>query len=72
MMPEEFPPDAVLASTAENVSWGWIDAERTPVLQVKSGQTIRIDTVSHQGVNTTQDPVDLFGAAGCHRDLSES
>lgn len=64
MVLNRFSPDEVLASTAETVSWGWISAERAPVLQVQSGQTIRIDTVSHQGVNTARDPVDLFAAAG--------
>jgi acetamidase/formamidase len=56
--------DAHLRSTPENVSWGWIAADRQPVLSVKSGQTIRIDTVTHQGINTAKDPVAFFGAAG--------
>jgi len=56
--------DATLRSTPETVSWGWIAADRAPVLRVKSGQTVRIDTVSHQGLNTTRDPVAFFGAAG--------
>jgi acetamidase/formamidase len=56
--------DAHLRSTPENVSWGWIAGDRQPVLSVKSGQTIRIDTVTHQGINTAKDPVAFFGAAG--------
>jgi len=56
--------DATLRSTPETVSWGWISADRAPVLRVKSGQTVRIDTVTHQGLNTTRDPVAFFGAAG--------
>ena len=56
--------DATLRSTPETVSWGWISADRAPVLRVKSGQTVRIDTVSHQGLNTPRDPVAFFGAAG--------
>jgi len=56
--------DATLRSTPETVSWGWIAADRAPVLRVKSGQTVRIDTVSHQGLNTPRDPVAFFGAAG--------
>jgi acetamidase/formamidase len=55
---------AHLRSTPETVSWGWIAADRTPVLRVKSGQTVRIDTVTHQGLNTDRDPVAFFGAAG--------
>ena len=56
--------DATLRSTPETVSWGWIAADRAPVLRVKSGQTVRIDTVTHQGLNTPRDPVAFFGAAG--------
>ncbi len=57
-------PDAILRSTPDTVSWGWIAADRAPVLRVKSGQTIRIDTVTHQGINTKDDPVTFFGRAG--------
>jgi len=56
--------DAHLRSTPQNVIWGWIAADRAPVLRVASGQTVRIDTVTHQGINTPQDPVTFFGAAG--------
>jgi acetamidase/formamidase len=54
----------ILRSTPETVSWGWIAADRAPVARVKSGQVMRIDTVTHQGLNTGQDPVAFFGAAG--------
>jgi acetamidase/formamidase len=53
-----------LPSTPATVSWGWIAADRGPVLRVKSRQTVRIDTVTHQGLNTDRDPVAFFGAAG--------
>jgi acetamidase/formamidase len=55
---------AILRSTPETVSWGWIAADRAPVARVKSGQVVRIDTVTHQGLNTRLDPVAFFGAAG--------
>jgi acetamidase/formamidase len=55
---------AILRSTPETVSWGWIAADRAPVARVKSGQVMRIDTVTHQGLNTSQDPVAFFSAAG--------
>jgi acetamidase/formamidase len=54
----------ILRSTPETVSWGWIAADRAPVARVKSGQVMRIDTVTHQGLNTGEDPVAFFGAAG--------
>ncbi len=56
--------EAILRSTPATVSWGWIAADRAPVARVKSGQVLRIDTVTHQGLNTNQDPVAFFGAAG--------
>lgn len=63
-MSEPNKPDATLCSTPDTVSWGWIAADRGPVLRVKSGQTVRIDTVTHQGINTKDDPVTFFGRAG--------
>jgi len=57
--------DAVkLRSTPETVSWGWIAADRAPVLRVKSGQSVRIETVTHQGINNKEDPVTYFAKAG--------
>ena len=56
--------EVILRSTPATVSWGWIAADRAPVARVKSGQRLRIETVTHQGLNTDQDPVALFGAAG--------
>jgi acetamidase/formamidase len=57
-------PDATLRSTPETVSWGYIAANLPPVLRIESGQTVRIDTISNQGVNTPKDPATFFGAAG--------
>src|SRR3954470_24919073 len=56
--------DAHLRSTPETVVWGYLPAGRAPVLTVRSGQTVRIDTVSHQGLINGTDPVKFFGAAG--------
>ena len=56
--------DAHLRSTPETVVWGYLPAGRAPVLTVRSGQTVRIDTVSHQGVNNGIDPRQFFGAGG--------
>jgi acetamidase/formamidase len=57
-------PDVIVRSTPETVSWGWIAADRAPVARVKPGQRLRIETVTHQGLNTGEDPVAFFGAAG--------
>ncbi|MBN9320346.1 MAG: acetamidase/formamidase family protein [Caulobacterales bacterium] len=51
-----------LGSTPQTVIRGEINNTRTPVLRVKSGQTVRIDTVSHAGA--TEEAVSFFGGAG--------
>jgi acetamidase/formamidase len=57
-------PDVTLRCNPETVSWGYIAANLPPVLRIESGQTVRIDTVSNQGLNTPKDPATFFGAAG--------
>jgi hypothetical protein len=56
--------DAHVRSTPETVVMGELPAVRKPVLTVQSGQTVRIDTISHQGLNSGMDPVKFFGTAG--------
>src|SRR6202040_1566503 len=57
-------PDATLRSTPQTVVWGYITADLPPALTIKSGQTVRIDTVSHQGLLTKEDAVTFFAQAG--------
>jgi acetamidase/formamidase len=57
-------PDATLRSAPQTVVWGYISADLPAALTIKSGQTVKIDTVSHQGLMTKDDPVMFFGAAG--------
>ena len=57
-------PDATLGSTPDTVVWGYISSRVPPVLRIKSGNTVRIDTLSHQGLTTSADPVTYFGKAG--------
>jgi acetamidase/formamidase len=58
--PSENKPDATLRSTPETVVWGYFAADIPPALRIKSGQAVRVDTVSHGGVNTGVDPVTFF------------
>jgi acetamidase/formamidase len=51
-----------LASTPETVHRGILSPDLTPVLHIKSGDTVKIDTVSHAGL--TDDPVGYFAKAG--------
>jgi acetamidase/formamidase len=57
------PADHVLAATPQTVVWGAIPADRPPVLCMRSGEVVRIDTVSHQGL-TRHEPLAYFTGAG--------
>lgn len=56
--------DVHLRSIPGNVSWGLIPANAPPAVRIRSGQIVRIDTVSQQGLTAGIDPVEFFGAAG--------
>lgn len=53
----------LLRSTPQTVVWGHICAGVAPALRIASGETVRIDTVSHQGL-MKQDPTQYFGEMG--------
>src|ERR1700754_1823953 len=57
-------PDVTLGSTPDTVVWGYFSAKAPPALRIKSGTTERIDTMSHQGLLTKDDPVTFFGRGG--------
>ena len=40
-------------SQPDTLSWGWFPIDAPPVLTIQSGETVRIDTLSHAGA--TQD-----------------
>ena len=56
--------DAELKATPQTVVWGVLPIDIAPALRIKSGQTVKIDTLSHQGMVNGTDPVAFFGAAG--------
>jgi acetamidase/formamidase len=56
--------DHYLPSKPENVVWGWIPLDAPPVLTIRSGQTVRIDTISHQGATQAEDPVTFLAPLG--------
>jgi acetamidase/formamidase len=56
--------DATLRSTADTVLWGYLAANLTPALTIKSGQIVEIEALSHQGLTTDEDPAKFFGAFG--------
>ena len=56
--------DHFLPSRPETVTWGWIRTDKAPVLQIQSGQTVRIDTISHHGSTQADHPVTFMGGFG--------
>jgi hypothetical protein len=58
-------PAQHVPSRPETVVWGEFPADRPPVLTVRSGETVTIDTLSHQGTTQDADPVAfLTGLSG--------
>ncbi|WP_029210892.1 acetamidase/formamidase family protein [Arsenicicoccus bolidensis] len=59
-----------LASETDEVLWGYVPTvHATPVLSVRSGATVTIDALSHEGILEDQgrDPVAWFGSKGVPR-----
>jgi len=51
-------------SKPNTVVWGEIPIDRAPVLTIDSGDTVAIDTISHQGATQDADPVEFLGKLG--------
>jgi acetamidase/formamidase len=62
MVPARYKPDAVALSTPDTVERGFISFDTPPILHVKNGGTVLINTVSHGGL--TADPVVFFAKEG--------
>lgn len=57
-----------VASGPETVHWGYLWSAAEPVLRIKPGDTVTIDTVSHEGLLEDQgDPVGFFRRFGIPR-----
>src|SRR3954447_7967232 len=50
-----------LASTSQTVYRGFFPRNAPPALVVPNGATVRIDTLSHQGLNSRQNCTPVFG-----------
>jgi acetamidase/formamidase len=65
------PGTHYLPSLPDQVRWGYVPAVGSePVLRIRSGETVTVDTVSHEGILEDQgrDPVAYFGAHGVPRE----
>src|SRR5688500_7120805 len=49
-------PDHHVPSRPETVTWGDYPLDRAPVLRMQSGQTVRIDAISHAGATQNDEP----------------
>ena len=56
--------DHHLPAQTQNLSWGWIPTDKEPVLMIESGETVRIDTISHHGSTQDEDPVSFLAGFG--------
>ena len=63
-MSKPITSDASLKSTPDTVLWGYIAANLPPALTIKSGQTVEIEALSHQGLTTSNNPENFFAAYG--------
>ena len=61
---QQAEPAHRVPSTPENVVWGWYPIERPPVLTIRSGETVRIDTLTHAGTTQAEEPVAFLGQFG--------
>ena len=65
-------PRTHVASTPENVVFGVFPIDRQPVAKVRSGDEVRIDTLSHRGTIQQEDPVTFLGALGVKLSAAET
>src|SRR4029079_18620349 len=57
-----------VGSRPETVVWGEIPIGRPAVAKVRSGDTLTIDTISHQGSTQDANPVEFLTGLGAKRD----
>ena len=58
------PTEHSVGSRPETVSWGWFPLDKPPVLTIASGDTVRIDTLSHAGATQNDHPEVSLGEVG--------
>lgn len=56
--------DHHLRATPDNLHWGGFPIDWDPALVIGSGQTVRVDMLSHQGATQATHPVEYFAAFG--------
>jgi acetamidase/formamidase len=59
--------DHFVPSRPEMVTWGSFPLDKKPVLTIQSGDTVRIDTLTHAGATQAEDPLVLLPSLGVGR-----
>ncbi len=62
--PTQQGDELFVPSRPETVTWGWFPIDRPPVLTIQSGDTVRIDTLSHAGATQDEEPDTFLRAFG--------
>ena len=57
---ESIEADHFVPSRPETVSWGWYPIDKEPVLTIQSGETVRINTLTHVGATQRAEPVEYL------------
>lgn len=60
--------DHFVPSQPQNLSWGWFPLDKEPVLTIQSGETVSIDTLTHEGGTQRQEPVQFLSELGVPRE----
>ena len=60
--------DVTVPSTPQNLTWGDYPADKTPVARVRSGQVVRIHTITHAGATQNMEPVAFMAQDGIPRE----
>lgn len=71
----DIPGDHYLPTSPETARWGWLPAAHTtPVMEVASGASVTVDTLSHEGILPDQgrDPERYFGQFGVSEVLEDA
>ena len=65
---QEMQADVYVSSRPQNLTWGAFPIDKAPVETVKSGQTVRIDTLSHAGSTQDEPPAEFLADYGVKRE----
>lgn len=60
--------DHFVPSTPENVVWGDFPSDKAPVLRMASGESVRVNTLTHAGTTQIQEPIEYLTEQGIPRE----